>query len=157
MRRFRTMVIAEGVAALALLFSAGCQEARYPTPYQPFTQADGAVPGGYIDRPLGPGEYAVTFRGDEYTVWEDALSFAHRRAGELCPSGYETLGEPDVSPDQESGGRAAAIWIGYTTAVKHRLGRVAQVPRARIQVRCKTAPPGPGLVVNEGAKGIAAQ
>jgi len=157
MRRFRTSVFAEGVAVFALLFATGCEEARYPTPYQPFTQADGAVPGGYVDRPLGPGEYVVTFRGDQYTLWEDALSFAHRRAGELCHSGYDTLTEPDVSADEQSDGRRAAVWIGYTTVVRHRPGRIVQLPRARIQVRCKTAPSAPGLMVHEDAKADATQ
>jgi hypothetical protein len=157
MRRFRTTVFAEGVAVLAVLFAAGCAEARYPTPYQPFTQADGAVPGGYIDRPLGPGEYVVTFRGDQYTLWEDALSYAHRRAGELCPVGYDTLAEPDVSADEEGAGRPVAVWIGYTTVLKHRPGRVAQLPRARIQIRCKGAPPPPGGTGHEDAKADATQ
>jgi hypothetical protein len=149
MGRFRTMVLAQGVGLFALLFAAGCAEARYPTPYQPFTEAEGVVPGGYIDRPLGPGEYVVTFHGDQYTLWEDALSYAHRRAGELCPSGYETLAEQDVSAEAQSGDRFVAVWVGYTTIVKHRPGQITQLPRARIQVRCKSAPAGPGWMAFE--------
>jgi hypothetical protein len=121
-----------------LALTAACASAPIlPTPYQAFTQAEGAIPGGYIDRPLGPGEYVITFRGDQATLWEDALSYAHRRAAELCPGGYVALSQRDISVDVQGGGSSVGTSLGYVVIVDHRPGRVTRFPRTQIQVRCK--------------------
>jgi hypothetical protein len=130
----RLMKLATSLFAL----SAACaSNPTLPTPYQAFTQAEGAIPGGYIDRPLGPGEHIVTFRGDQYTLFEDALSYSHRRAQELCPAGYDTLSQQDVSLNEQAGSRAVGTTFGYVTIVRLRPGRVTHFPRAQLQVRCK--------------------
>ena len=124
-------------APVAAALVACASDPILPTPYQAFTTAAGATPGGYIDRPLAPGEYVITFRGDQATLWEDALSYAHRRAGELCPSGYDTLSEQDVSAEEQGEGRTVATRIGSTTIARHKPGQVTHLPRARLHVRCK--------------------
>ena len=123
--------------SLFALSAACASDPMLPTPYQAFTQAEGAIPGGYFDRPLGPREYIITFRGDQYTLWEDALSYSYRRAQELCPAGYETLSQQDVSLDVQGGSRSVGTTIGYVTVVQHRPGRVTRLPRAQLQIRCK--------------------
>ena len=124
---------------VVLPFLGACKgEARYPTPYQAFTTEEGAVPGGYIDRPLGPGEYVVTFRGDQYTLSEDVMSYAHRRARELCPGGYDTLAQGDVSKEVYGGGSGIGVNVGYAVVVNHRRGWVVRFPRYELQIRCKS-------------------
>lgn len=132
MGRFMTLT-----TSLLVLSAACASEPRLPTPYQAFTQAKDAIPGGYIDRPLSPGEYIVTFRGDQYTLWEDTLAYAHRRARELCPGGYDTLSQQDVSANQQREGRAVGYVIGSIAVVQQSPGRVTHLPRAQLQVRCK--------------------
>src|SRR5487761_2609707 len=120
-----------------LPLSAACaSDPILPTPYQAYTRAEGSIPGGYIDRPLGPGDYIITFRGDQATLWEDTLSYAHRRAAELCPRGYDTFSQQDISADEEGASRTVGTRIGNTVVVKHRPGVVTHLPRAQIQVRC---------------------
>ena len=120
-----------------LALTASCaSDPMLPTPYQAYTLAEGSIPGGYIDRPLGPGEYIITFRADPATLWEDTLSYAHRRAAELCPGGYETVSQQDVSADEQGASRSVGTRIGNTVIVKHRPGAVTHLPRAQLQVRC---------------------
>jgi hypothetical protein len=133
---------ARGVVAGALLPACGSHPPILPTPYQAFTNAEGAIPGGYIDRSLGPGTYVITFRGDQATLWEDTLAYAHRRARELCPAGYDALAEQDVSAEIQGDGRTVAVRLGYTTIVKHSPGAITQLPRARLEIRCKVTVPG---------------
>jgi hypothetical protein len=131
MRRFGALVtFGWGIAACA-------SAPILPTPYQAFTNAEGAIPGGYIDRPLGPGEYIITFRGDQATLWEDALSYAHQRARDLCPAGYDTLAQQDVSVESHGAGRTTAVQLGYAIVVRNHAGAVTRFPRAQLQIRCK--------------------
>lgn len=56
------------------------------TPYQPK-----GFSGGYSDQELGAGRYAVDVQVNSYTSQGTALEYAHRRAGELCPAGYDVV------------------------------------------------------------------
>src|SRR4029077_15534831 len=91
--------------ALVLLVAACDEPPKSPTPYQPFTNQEGAIPGGYIDRDLGHGEHVITFRGNIYTLWEDVLAYARHRADEVCPGGYVPLSEEDVSAETQEADR----------------------------------------------------
>jgi len=66
---------------LLLLGLAACA-----TPYQPMGFA-----GGYVDEQVGPGEYMIRFAGNGFTSMGLSYQYVMRRAGELCPGGYEVL------------------------------------------------------------------
>lgn len=65
---------------LLILVHAGCV-----TQYQPY-----GVTGGYEDKKIGDNKYMVEFQGNGYTSHSTVLSYAKRRALELCQqNGYE--------------------------------------------------------------------
>lgn len=63
------------ILAMALLASCA-------TPYQ-----RQGFSGGYSDSDLGNGRHAIDVNVNSFTSRGTALEYAHRRAGELCPSG----------------------------------------------------------------------
>jgi hypothetical protein len=56
------------------------------TPYQPK-----GFSGGYSDTELGAGRYSVDVQVNSFTSQGTALEYAHRRAGDLCPAGYDVI------------------------------------------------------------------
>ena len=56
------------------------------TPYQPM-----GYRGGYEDSDLGGGRHRVTVRVNSNTSRGRALEYLHRRAGELCPDGFDLI------------------------------------------------------------------
>lgn len=56
------------------------------TPYQQM-----GLSGGYADQALGGGRYSIDVRVNGYTSAGTALQYAYRRAGELCPGGYDVV------------------------------------------------------------------
>jgi hypothetical protein len=80
------------VAVLASLV--GCR----PTPYQRMS-ADG----GYSEKKLAPGRYLVRVRVNQHTGHATLLEYFDRRAGELCPRGWDLAeglaGKDRADPD----------------------------------------------------------
>ncbi|MBX3161184.1 MAG: hypothetical protein KF773_34805 [Deltaproteobacteria bacterium] len=56
------------------------------TPYQPM-----GLTGGFEERRLSNGDYVVTVQVNGFTDRSTALEYLHRRAGELCPDGFELV------------------------------------------------------------------
>jgi hypothetical protein len=66
---------------LAAAVLAGCA-----TPYQQM-----GFSGGYRDKAIGPRTHSIDVQVNGYTSAGTALEYAYRRAGELCPSGYDVM------------------------------------------------------------------
>lgn len=56
------------------------------TPYQPT-----GVRGGFTENQIGPGAYAIQVHVNAYTSMSTAVTYAYRRAGEICPSGFNVI------------------------------------------------------------------
>jgi hypothetical protein len=67
------------IVVCASLFIAGC---AIPVPYA--RKGTQHFKGGYEDKELGPGHYAIEIEGNGYTSYELAEQYFHRRAAELC-------------------------------------------------------------------------
>lgn len=79
-------------AAIALALGLAACSFPKPTPYQPLQHTNGfddVVPGGYRETPMGPGQWTLVVQVNKYTSSEMLIQYVHRRAGELCPSGFE--------------------------------------------------------------------
>ena len=85
------------------------------TPYQPM-----GFLGGYTNRDLGGGRYAIDVQVNGYT---SALDYAYRRAGELCPTGY------DIVDGSKSSSPYVYASKGYVTA--------GSKPDVALVVQCK--------------------
>lgn len=83
------MVMKVGWPIAVVLVSIGCA-----TSYQ-----RKGFSGGYSDTQLGPGRYSVDVQVNSYTSQGTALEYAHRRAGELCPAGYDVVDESKAQSD----------------------------------------------------------
>lgn len=104
------------VAGLCLLL-VGCASA---TPYQPKGDS-----GGYTDFQTQPGVHFVSFGANLKTTREETMKYWHRRAGEICPEGYEVL-------EQKTGtGDVVAVPIYGMIATR-------QKPRVEGYIRCAT-------------------
>jgi len=105
-----------------LLLAASCA-----TPYQ-----RSGFSGGYTDNQIGPNTWSITVNVNSYTSKGTALEYAHRRAGELCPEGYEMI-------DGTSGQSDFYVRTGNT---------VQNLPKAEVGliVQCKAAPSPPSPV-----------
>ena len=77
--------------SLLLVIVGACQ-----TPYQQM----GWSGYGYKDEAVGPGRYLVTVKVNSGTERGTALEYVHRRAGELCPAGYDV--ESSTSGDDDA-------------------------------------------------------
>lgn len=71
------------------------------TPYMREGTMGAMMSGGYTDQKLKPGQYTVGFTGNARTPPGLATRFWHRRAGELCPKGYDVI---ELSESQEPEG-----------------------------------------------------
>lgn len=87
----------EAMKRIALVLLAACG-----TPYQSM----GWFRGGYEDKTLAPRQFLVRVEVNGYTSASTALEYAHRRARELCPAGYDVqdsktgehgAGKPDAT------------------------------------------------------------
>ena len=94
------------------------------TPYQP----KGAM-GGYADSKIADDTYHVTFAGNGYTGLDDAQHYVMRRAGELCPQGFDLISEGAVS--ESSGTFYQRNGLGGVNA--YNVNR----PQAAATVRCR--------------------
>lgn len=56
------------------------------TPYQ-----DKGFRGGVSHRAISPGTWSITAAGNGFTSRSTLVEYTHRRAGELCPGGYDVL------------------------------------------------------------------
>jgi hypothetical protein len=65
------------VGTVLLLALAGCA-----VPYA--KKGTTAFAGGFEDKQLGPGHYAISVEGNGFTSYELAEQYFHRRAAELC-------------------------------------------------------------------------
>lgn len=64
------------------------------TPYQQM-----GYRGGYSDRRIAENTYVIRARVNGFTGEDTAVEYAHRRAGELCPAGYDVIdSKVDESP-----------------------------------------------------------
>jgi hypothetical protein len=106
-----------GVIGSMLILVAGC---RYPTPYQPM-----GYRGGYSDEQLGNGDYLVKVKVNGFTSSGTAFEYLHRRAGELCPSGYDII-------DRSSGDNGGLLVTQNYVSSVHK-------PEVDAVVRCKRA------------------
>lgn len=95
------------------------------TPYQ-----RSGFRGGYSDSRLGPGRYAVEVNVNSFTSSGTALRYLHRRATELCPTGYDVV-------DSARGSSDHYVRTGNT---------IQNLPKAEVSaiVQCKAPrPPAP--------------
>lgn len=60
---------------------AGCSTGYHPK----------SLTGGYSDSDIGGGRHSIDVEVNGYTSSGTALEYAYRRAGELCPSGYDVV------------------------------------------------------------------
>jgi hypothetical protein len=70
-----------------LMFMMACA-----TPYQ-----SKGFSGGYSDSRIADDTYQVTFAGNGYTGLDDAQQYVMRRAGEICPRGFDVVAAGAVS------------------------------------------------------------
>jgi hypothetical protein len=106
-----------------------------PTPYQENSGLLGT--GGYQDKQLDDGSYAITVTVNAVTSRDTAIAYLERRADELCPAGYDTVDRTSSEGEQ--------------VTFRHRHPGVVTVPdgtsieSAIIQCSAATAaPPPPG-------------
>src|SRR5207248_9063163 len=101
---------------MVVIAVAGCQ-----TPY-----ATMGFTGGVEETPLGNGAFIVHVAVNGYTSRGTAMSYAYRRAGELCRSGYTLI-------DSAQGGSSGAIVTQYTV-------QTYEKPDVTLAIQCKRAP-----------------
>lgn len=123
-----------GPGLIALLSIVACEQPDplVPTPYQPLD-----AHGGYTAVPLSDGRWLITFRGNGLTLPENVLAMAHRRAGEICPKGYETLSEQDVSVTETADDESRCVLIYGSAYCRVHRGESITRPRWQITVTCK--------------------
>lgn len=51
--------------------------------------------GGYADREIEPGVHYIDYRGSPAMAANTVVEYWRRRAGELCPAGYDIVSERD--------------------------------------------------------------
>jgi hypothetical protein len=68
------------------------------TPYQ-----SAGLRGGYSERPIGPGRWIITAKGNGFTSRSTMTEHTYRRAAELCPQGFHPLdSDRDTDDDNKS-------------------------------------------------------
>jgi len=125
------MRIVVWIAVLSCLACAA-PEPQLPTPYQPLD-----LHGGYTNEPIGDGKWIVTFRGNPLTLPEHVQAMAYRRAGELCPNGYDTLSERDMSVTETEDDRTRCAVIYGSVYCRHHQGQSMTRPRWQLTIACK--------------------
>lgn len=78
---------------------------------------------GYKDEAVGPGRYVVTVKVNSSTERGTALEYVHRRAGELCPAGYDVVSSS--SGDEDAPGAGTHVWDGNDRSPRHGGERLA--------------------------------
>jgi hypothetical protein len=88
--------------------------------------------GGYVNEQIGEDTHYIAFDGNGYTGQTTAEIYVRRRAGELCPHGYDIL---DGASNSETTGAFVHHnqYTGLTTAT------AINKPRATVTVRCHVA------------------
>ncbi|MBX3159539.1 MAG: hypothetical protein KF773_26445 [Deltaproteobacteria bacterium] len=101
-----------------LMATIGAAGAACATPYQPM-----GFTGGYADRRMPNGDYLVTVKVNGFTDRATAMEYLHRRAGEICPQGYDLI---DRSSGDNGGITVTRSYISET-----------KKPEENAVVRCK--------------------
>jgi hypothetical protein len=96
------------------LLLAGCA-----TGYQEYTWS-----GGYKDKELGDNHYLVEYYGNGTTSTEMLKDFWGKRADQLCPKGYDVIGENNGKTD-------GGIFLGGIVSIAH--------PWLKAEIQCSTA------------------
>jgi len=121
-------------AGAALLVAAACS-----TPYQPM-----GLSGGYRDSRMAPGVHFIEVSVNAYTSAGTALEYLHRRAMELCPSGYVLLdGNSSTS-------------TSYSVIGKNVYAMTKPSNSALIECKKKRRKPAPWFCIVSSAPGIGA-
>jgi len=85
------MTMKKWLIGIGVLVTSGCD-----TTYQPM-----AWDGGYQDQQIAQGQYRLLYQGNSTTNNDWVLQNWHRRAAQLCPTGYQVL--KIQKPDADSG------------------------------------------------------
>lgn len=101
--------------AMAALMLGACR-----TPYRPAGSIGG---NGYRDSEIGPGIHMIEVRVTPRTGYAVAHQYAHRRARELCPNGYDLADSSTTT--------STAVYASSGTVM------VANRPVALIVVQCR--------------------
>lgn len=121
MRRWRCLV----ALALAVPVLSGCMS--WDTPYQP-----NGLRGGYSHEKLGDGDYRVVFRGNGFSMDDQAQDFALMRAAELCRDAgkaYMMVSEQTLGHEQ----------LSYYDSTTYSMVDVGEAPVATVRVTCVAA------------------
>jgi hypothetical protein len=123
---------AAGLLALMSILACQHSDPQVPTPYQPLD-----AHGGYTDVPLPDGRWLVSFRANGWTLPEDVRAMARRRAGEICPKGYDALSEENVSPAETADDQSRCILIYDSAHCGTHHGESVSERRWQITFVCK--------------------
>ena len=74
---------------------------------------------GYSDVQLEPNVYAIDYAGDGHQSTSMLVGFWHRRAKELCPSGYEVKDSPQFLSSSSGGMVAGGLIFMDGTSTYH--------------------------------------
>ncbi|RZM84335.1 hypothetical protein C3B51_04285 [Pseudoalteromonas rubra] len=99
----------------AVLLMIGCA-----TPYK-----KNGVGGGYDDWDLGGGVHRVAFHGNGHSTPEQVNKYWHRRAAELCVSGYEVIELSTHSNELSiSGEHSSSLSSAHDVTVPIQIGKI---------------------------------
>ncbi|MEK6774101.1 MAG: hypothetical protein AABY64_09175 [Bdellovibrionota bacterium] len=125
-----------------LVLIASLNFASCATPYQ---SSEGSLLGGFYETPLSETKYVVGFEGNGFTSRQKALSYAIKRAREVCSeNGFQKaniLDRNDTSTTVQTNAgntNCAATSYGYTTNVNCQNSPATNVtkPGAEVTVEC---------------------
>ncbi|BDX05164.1 hypothetical protein [Planctobacterium marinum] len=100
-----------------MLFTSGCV-----TGYQAYTWS-----GGYKDQQIGVGRYWVEYLGNASTSPELVLERWHKRASELCPDGYDEVG------NEEGANQSTAVGVAGSAVIPISFSH----PYVKGEIECK--------------------
>lgn len=86
---------------------------------------------------LPDGRWLVSFRANGSTSPADVRDMARRRAGEICPKGYDTLSEENVSPPETADDESRCILIHDSAYCRTHHGESVAERRWQITFVCK--------------------
>ncbi len=119
------MTVATRTALSFVFVAVACR-----TPYQPM-----GVLGGFEEKQIDNGDWLITVKVNGNTDRATALEYMHRRAGELCPSGFDII---DRSDGDNGGLVVTRSMIAET-----------KKPEVNAVVRCQAAAPSRDPTVTE--------
>lgn len=134
------VVFVVGAVVASLASASSTPDPQLPTPYQPY-----GWNGGYWTNDLGNGLIEISVKGNAYTEPGTVLSFAYRRANEMCPSGHVVVDGTNgrsTSTVTESSARAGNVY-GTTIARGTSETTTYSKPSVTLIIRCKTPEPKP--------------